>query len=90
MFVKRVAEGEPVFGPGWWGQEDLRSEAVEQPSGIGGGVVMEGFVSKEGKFALNPSMRQEASGGVVVTGAGVYELTSSGDLDVLKLIKDVR
>lgn len=55
MFVKRVAEGEPVFGPGWWGQEDLRSEAVEQPSGIGGRVVMEGFVSKEGKFELNPS-----------------------------------
>ncbi len=61
---------------------------VEQVSKVGGGLVMEGFVSEEKDFDLVPLWDVEVleDRGKVVTGAGVGEQASSRVLDIILLL----
>ena len=95
-----VAPG-PVLGSEWCWQEvgirgtegAGRSVMVEQICEVGGGLVMEGFVSEEKEFELDALWDREPvevleDRGDVVTGTGMGEQTGSRVLNVLEFIED--
>ncbi len=93
-----VAPGQ-VLGPERWRQElgirgtegAGRSVAVKQVDEAGGGLVVEGFMSEEKDFKLDPLWDREPvevleDRGDMVTGARVGEQASSRVLDILEFI----